>query len=1054
LNIDFIRTLTLFFVVALATAGAAASAPLVHWNFETGLEGWQVVSGNLGPQPTNADNDRRGGNFGKQGKWFIGTTELPDGKFDDALTGEFRSPSFVIQSRFIRLLVGGGGFNPNETHVALIRATDGKELKRSWGRNSEAMLPVLWDVSEYRGQSAYITIVDRATGGWGHINVDDIRELTPEEEAEVARQKAQAEKAREERIARFKASLGARTRRKVYSGKSLTDLAMPLGGIGAGSIAIGGRGDLREWQIFNACNSACVVPGGFFAVRVDDGSGEPVGRLLQMDALPAVTSVPVQTGVQPTLNLPPIQNIRFVGEYPIAELSYQDDGLPLEVSLETFSPFVPMNEKDSALPAIVFTFTVRNPSPRKVDVSLLASCQNAVGYDGRGTITGAPDGMVQFDGYGGSVNNIVKGAGFFGVAMTAPTMDRAAGQFGSMALLATASGATARAAWVNPADLWQQFVARGAFDTEGASEPTAKGRTANCAVAAPMTLKPGETKAVSFILAWHFPNRYADYDANLAQYRIGNMYNNWFADAGAAAQYVAANLSRLAHDTRLFRSTFYDGNLPYWLLDCISSQISTLRSSTVMWIEDGTFAAFEGGCCCPMNCTHVWNYEQTLAKLFPALERNMRDTDFGPQQDPSGFIHHRTVLPLSLPRASGPFVDGHLGCIMKIYREYLQCADDRWLREKWPRVKLAMDWAMQTYDPDGNGVIEGEQWNTYDCAEYGPNTFIGTWWLGALRSAEEMARVCGDADSAARYRERFDTGRAAMDKALWNGDYYIQIYDDQKYTKDQYGKGCLADQVIGQWFAHITNLGYLFPDWRIKSALQAIVKNNFAWDFRDFAYTQRVFAYGADMGLLCCTWPNGGRPAEPILYRDEVWTGIEYQVASHLIYEGMVNEAWQIVKAARNRYDGVARPPFKRNPWNEIECGEHYARAMSSWSLLLAVQGYYYDGPKGVIGFDPRWKPDSFRSFFTTADGWGILDQTRRKTSQIDTLELKYGTATLREIRLRMKRAVSGLRVEVRLGQAPVAAATEVSGDMVAVRFAQPVALQAGNTLTVRLTGK
>ncbi|UCH35024.1 MAG: hypothetical protein JSV65_01340 [Armatimonadota bacterium] len=1052
MNFACVGILALSLCVAFAAACTAADAPLVAWDFETGLQDWQVVSGNLGPQPTNAGNDRWGGNFDKQGDWFIGTGELPDGGFDDARTGELRSPTFVIHSNYIRVLVGGGGFNPNEAHVALIRASDDAELARSWGRNREAMIPVLWEVAEHRGTPAYIRIVDRATGGWGHVNVDDIRELTPKEEADVARQKTRAAQARAERIRKFKSSLTAQTRRKVYTGDGLTDIAMPLGGIGAGVVAIGGRGDLREWQIFNTCNSSCIVPGGFFAVRVDDGSGEPTGRLLQMDALAAVTSVPVETGVQPTSNLPPVQSIKFVGEYPIAELTYEDDALPVEVSLETFSPCIPMNDKDSALPAIVFNFTVRNPLARAVEVSLLASCQNAVGYDGRAAITGPPHDVVNFDGYGGNVNTIVSGDGFLGVAMTAPDMDPVAKQFGSMSLLTTAPKATARAGWTNPSVLWQDFVAHGAFQTEGRCEPTPTGRTANCAVAAPITLKPREKKTVTFVLAWHFPNHYADYDQNLASHRIGNMYNNWFADAQQAAEYVAADLPRLAAETRLFRDAFYDSNLPYWLLDCISSQISTLRSQTVMWIEDGTLSAFEGCRCCPMNCTHVWNYEQTLAKLFPALERNMRDTDFGVQQDPSGFIHHRTVLPLSLPRGSGPFADGHLGCIMKIYREYLQSPDDRWLHDKWPRVKLAMDWAMDTYDPDANGVIEGEQWNTYDCAVYGPNTFIGSWYLGALRSAEEMAKVCGDADSAQRYHDRYLEGRAAMDKALWNGEYYIQLYDDQKHTATQYGTGCLADQVIGQWFAHVTGLGYLLPENRVKGALKAILKHNFLWDHTGFPYTQRVFAWGTDMGLLCCAWPRGGRPADPILYRDEVWTGIEYQVASHMIYEGMVEEAWQIVKAARNRYDGVARPPFKRNPWNEIECGEHYARAMSSWALLLAVQGYYYDGPQGVIAFDPRWRPNDFRSFFSTAEGWGRFEQKRARKSQTDTLELKYGTAVLREIRLRLPASAQQATAEVTLGGNKRRATARVEDGTAVVRLSRPATLRAGDKLTVRLT--
>ena len=996
-----------------------------------------MVSGDLGPQPTHNDNDRWGGNFAKQGRWFIGTCEVPGGGFDDARTGEIRSPTFASRSRFIRLLVGGGA-DRNSTYVALIRAGDGQELKRAWGHNAEAMTPVLWEVSADRGAVVYLKIVDRATGGWGHINVDDIRELTPQEEAEVLRQEAQAKQARAERIARFKASLEAPARRKVYAGKALADLAMPLGGIGAGSICIGGRGDLREWQIFNTCNSSCVVPGGFFGVRVDDGKGKPVTRLLQMDSV---------------LQLPPIESIRFVGEYPIAELRYSDPALPVEVRLEALSPFAPMNPRDSALPAIVFNFTVRNPTKRKLEVSLLATCQNAVGYDGRGNITGTGDDQVQFPGYGGNVNTIVKGEGFLGVNMTAPETDAKAKHFGSMALLTTAPGATARGGWHDPSGLWRQFGENGAFEAEGASKPTAAGRTLNCAVAAPVALRPGEEKTVTFVLAWHFPNHFADYQDNLAQYRIGNMYNNWFDDALAAARYAVGNLDRLTAETRLFRDTFYDSTLPYWLLDCVSSQVSTLRSQTVMWIEEGTFAAFEGCCCCPMNCTHVWNYEQTLAKLFPELERNMRESDFGVQQDASGFIHHRTVLPLSLPRASGAFCDGHLGCVMKMYREYLQSPDDQWLRKFWPNVRRAMDWAMATYDPEGKGVIEGEQWNTYDIAFYGANSFIGTWYLGALRSAEEMARICGDADAARRYRERFEKGRAALDRALWNGEYYAQKYDAKKYTKHQYGTGCLADQVIGQWFSDVTGLGYLLPEDHVRTALRSIVKNNFLWEVSGFEHAQRVFAWGNDMGLLECTWPRGGRPSEPMLYCDEVWTGTEYQVASHLLYEGMVKEALQIVKAARNRYDGVARPPFKRNAWNEIECGEHYARAMSSWALLLAAEGYWYNGPEGILRFDPRITPEKFRAFFSTAEGYGTFDQRQAASAQRDRLEIKAGQLALRQLVLRLPKGWrAARRAEVRCAGAAVSDFQQSrDGDHLTLRFTSPLALRAGDTLEVRV---
>ena len=1024
------RLAALLALLALAPACLAAGRPGVHWDFEDGtLQGWRAISGNLAPQPSAQDNDRWQGHFGKQGTWFIGTCELADGSFDDGRTGELRSPSFLVRARWLSLLVGGGS-QAEATCVALVRWRDGQELFRATGHNRERMEQVLWDLTPWRGERVYLRVVDGATGGWGHVNVDDIRELTPEEEAAVAKAAQEQKQALAKRVRAFKASLSAPSRRKVYQGESLTDLALPLGGIGAGSIALGGRGDLREWQIFNVANSACVVPGGFFAVRAQVGQGEPVARLLQLDGL---------------AGLPSVAAIEYVGEYPLAELRYRDPALPVSVRLEAFSPFIPLNAKDSAIPGLVLNFTVKNTSSRPAQVSLLASCQNAVGYDGRSEIAG-----VASAGYGGNLNRVTRRPGWRGVEMTAPALDPQAKHFGSLVLGTTAPDASALAGWEEVGGLWREFTARGTFAGPAQAGPTPAGRTTNCAVAAPLTLQPGEQQTVTFLLTWHFPNHYADYDEKLAGQRIGNMYRNWFADAPAAAGYLAANLERLTAQTRLFRDTFYDSTLPYWFLDCISSQVSTLRSQTVMWIEDGTFAAFEGCSCCPMNCTHVWNYEQTLAKLFPDLERNMRDTDFGVQQDESGFVHHRTVLPLSLPRASGPFCDGHLGCIMKMYREYLQSPDERWLREKWPQVKRAMDWAMATYDPQGTGLIAGEQWNTYDIAVYGPNSFIAGLYLGALRAAEEMARGCGDTEAASRYRDRFEQARAANDSLLWNGEYYIQVYDDAKYVKHQYGQGCLSDQMLGQWLAHVTGLGYLLPQERVRQALQAVMKHNFRWDFTGFKQAPREFAGDGDMGLLCCTWPQGGRPEVPILYCDEAWTGIEYQVASHLIYEGMVPAAYQLVRAARNRYDGVARPPFKRNPWNEIECGEHYARAMSSWALLLAAQGYWYHGPEGILQLAPRITPERFRSFFSTAEGYGTFSQRREGRRQTDSIALRAGG--LRLTTLVLEAGGEAGRVQVR-GAGRVGYTTQWQGNRLTVRFAQPLLLEAGSRLAVTISG-
>jgi uncharacterized protein (DUF608 family) len=547
------------------------------------------------------------------------------------------------------------------------------------------------------------------------------------------------------------------------------------------------------------------------------------------------------------------------------------------------------------------------------------------------------------------------------------------------------------------------------------------------------------------------------------------MYSNWFKDSGAVAQYLAANYARLSKETRLFRDTFYNSNLPYWFLDRISANFSTLTSQVCMWIEDGSFHAYEGAGCCPMNCTHVWNYEQTLSCLFPDLERNMRHTDLVVQMEPSGAVRHRTVLPLTAPRGHPPFVDGQLGTILKAYREHRLSADRKWLNEMWPKIKTAMDFVIRDWDPNADGVLVNEQWNTYDAAMYGPNTFIGTLYLGALRAAEEMAKAEGDADSANRYHSLFQTGKERLDSVLWNGEYWIHIdtkeeaqavkdapWTAQDWPKEDpganrpYGTGCHADQLLGQWWADILDLGYLLPQDRVRTVLDSVMKYDWRWDFGEVSQ-QRPFAGKGDMGLLICTWPKGERPAQSILYADEVWTGIDYEVAGLLIHEGKVQDAYRIVRAASDRYNGIRRPPIKRNPWSEIECGDHYARAMSSWGMLLLGQGVSYSGPDGIIEFDPRIRPENHRSFFSTAEGWGTFFQRRTSSSQVDTLDLAYGKAVLRELTIHLPDGVKPEYAVIGLDKKKLPAESSQEGTALTFRFQAPVTLEAGRKLTIEV---
>ena len=450
------------------------------------------------------------------------------------------------------------------------------------------------------------------------------------------------------------------------------------------------------------------------------------------------------------------------------------------------------------------------------------------------------------------------------------------------------------------------------------------------------------------------------------------------------ARYVAENHEALWQRTRLYHQTVYESNLPEEFLDAMTSQSCILRGPTCFWSEDGYFGGFEGSYgCCPLNCTHVWNYAQSHARLFPSVGRNMRISNFVTFLHPNGETSHREHA------VHNAFIDGHCACIEAAYREYQLSADRRFLEGIWPGVKKAADWLIDAIDKDRDGVPAGEQWNTYDTAVSGANTFIGSQYMATLAAAERMALVMEEPEAAKRWLAVRQAGMEHQNERLWGRDYYIQI-PDAKPARD-YDTGCHADQLLGQWWAHLLGLGYLYPAPRVRRALEAVMKYNFRNKFAGFRQDPRRYIPDDEGGLLICTWPHGGRPKSFILYADEVWTGIEYAAAGAMVFEGLIESARRVVRTARSRYDGRRRNGLDSgpggNPFNELECGKFYARAMSSWSLLIASQGLVLEGPKGILGFRPHWQPDDHRSFYTAPEGWGLFVQQRAGTRQTQWIE-------------------------------------------------------------------
>lgn len=785
---------------------------------------------------------------------------------------------------------------------------------------------------------------------------------------------------------------------RTFSGPALDQVAFPLGGIGTGSVALTGRGGLCDMEIFNRPNFGPPFPCTFPLIWAKETGAEPVCRVLMAPPGPPFTH---GGGGDPHMNgegFPHMDDAVFRGEYPFAHIDFKSRKLPVAVSLEAYNPFIPSDPDASGFPAAVFRYTLTNRSKKAVAATVAWSLWNPVGSTGLGD-SDRHIGPAEY-GHGGNVNEFIEDGPLRGLVFRSEKWPENHPRFGSLALMTPDKDVVytthwLREGWFAPKhDFWDAFAATGAPSNHSYG-PSEEGRSDPGVLGIRVRLNPGQSKTVTFYLSWHFPvyEKYwhvapaccASPSCCSSSKTPGkptwkNYYATQFDSALDVAKKLHADQKALYARTKQFHDALFSSTLPPYVLDAVSSQMAILKTATVLRLEDGTFYGFEGcapvGGCCEGSCTHVWNYQQTLPFLFPSLERSMREADYHYNLRDDGGMCFRLQLPLGEPpndfHACG---DGQMGGIIKTYRDWKISGDDAWLRKLWPRVKRALEFAWVQWDADRDGVMEGIQHNTYDIEFLGPNPLMGCFYLGALLAGAEMADHLGDPD-ADTYRAIYESGRAWTEAHLFNGEFYIQQYDPEKAPVHQFGEGCLSDAMLGQWMTSLSGLGHVLDPDRVKRALASIVKYNWRANLAEHANAQRVYALNDEAGLLLCSWPRGGRPAVPFVYSDEVWTGIEYHVASHCILAGLVKEGLAIVHGARARHDGI-----RRNPWDEYECGHHYARAMSAYGLLLALSGFTYDKGAGVIGFSPLIHADQFRTFWALDGVWGVYAQTARKAT-------------------------------------------------------------------------
>ena len=418
--------------------------------------------------------------------------------------------------------------------------------------------------------------------------------------------------------------------------------------------------------------------------------------------------------------------------------------------------------------------------------------------------------------------------------------------------------------------------------------------------------------------------------------------------------------------------------------------------------------------------------------------------------------------------------DGQAGTILRAYREHQMSSDDAFLRRLWPKIKKAVEFLIAK-DPDRNGLLEGAQPHTLDAAWYGPMAWVSGLYLAATAAGAAMADEMGDETFARECREIVERGQQNIARELFNGEYFIHRPDPKKPQAIRSGKGCHIDQVLGQAWAQQVALERVIPRSETIAALNSLWRYNFAPDAGRYAIAHRQieqafrwYAMPGEAGLLMCTWPKGGakeaipgdqlRPAE----NPDVWTGpggyviecmivFDYQVAAHIIYAGnpgsnLVEQVLAITRAIHERYG-----PAKRNPYNEIECSDHYARSMASYGVFLAACGFEYHGPQGRIGFAPRITPDDFRAPFTSAKGWGTFSQQRGNGSQLAQIELRWGELELRQIALIVPNDSRIETCEARLNGDFRAVGLNQQNDRVEITLEEPVLMAAGSTLKIDL---
>ncbi len=811
-----------------------------------------------------------------------------------------------------------------------------------------------------------------------------------------------------------------------YSGVKTREIAFPLGGIGSGCISLLGNGRLADFEIFGKPNQKCHAGLTFFAVKAEKSGKLIDARILNSDSYDTRSgfdqyidiSSPNHSGygygpASETLSgVPHFPQADFEARFPFAKMNFSYQKFPGKITMTAYNPFIPFNDADSSIPAALFEFEIENGTDESIDYTLCGALQNMLS-----------NGKNNFD---GDMNTDMKC-----IKLVSEDDKHDDGSLDSKLNVKNLCIATDcedvsyqeylyRGTWFDRLQVfWDDFCKTPNFKNRHYDTPAVRDSSV---IAAHITIAPHERKAVRFVISWYMrylenywtpipkeesESEEAFHDKN----RWKNYYCRYFSSSLECAAYCFTHWDRLKQETELFTNALFSSTLPNEVLDAVSSNLCILKSATILRHNDGNIIGFEGcqtrNGACEGNCTHVYNYAYALAHLFPELERGLRETEFRYCMSDDGAVNFRTQFPIGRrPEVYFPCVDGQMGGIFKTYREFKMTGDVEWLCRMWPYVKKSLDFTFMrdngfNWDPDRTGVMSGRQHNTLDTELYSPNSWLQGMYCAALISAAEMADIVKDRKSAKEYLELYEKAKKYLNDELFNGKYFCQkidlsdrsllepfgdsidhystnVYnyywsDEHSEIKYQIGEGSSVDQALAQWHANNIGLGEIFEKDKLMSALDTLYNLNFKKSMRDFFNPCRNFCINDEAGVTICTYPEGAKkPRIPIPYAEECMNGFEYQAASLMIQNGMVEEGLEIVRAIRSRYDGEYR-----NPFAEMECGSSYIRSLASYTLLSALSGFEYDMHKQMISFKPyqQFSEDGYyKCFYAVGEAFGTIE--------------------------------------------------------------------------------